>query len=143
MASSYVDEGKSLNQEAIHPARQEAENKSIVVEGSRQGHLFGFALYLARSRDARPLPRGLTGHAAHPLRSILHRALLCAAVPLANPFAVPLVQERPCRLVIGHLLPRRARAQLRMFSRAGGATDRVESQMCRHDPLAAEQELSD
>jgi hypothetical protein len=43
------------------------------AEGSRQGHFFGFALYLDRSRDARPLPRGLTGHVAHPLRSILHR----------------------------------------------------------------------
>jgi len=32
-------------------------------------------LYLDRSRDARPLPRGLTGHVAHPLRSILHRGL--------------------------------------------------------------------
>ena len=28
------------------------------------------ALYLDRSLDARPLPRGLTGHVAHPLRSI-------------------------------------------------------------------------
>ena len=42
------------------------------------------ALYLDRSRDARPLPRGFTGHVAHPLRSILHRglpgALLCTAL---------------------------------------------------------------
>jgi len=37
------------------------------------GYFFGFALYFDRSRDARPLPRGLTGHVAHPLRSILHR----------------------------------------------------------------------
>ena len=41
------------------------------------GHFFGFALYLDRSRDARPLPRGLTGHVAHPLRSILHCGLTC------------------------------------------------------------------
>jgi hypothetical protein len=37
----------------------------------RQGYFFGFALYLDLSRDARPLPRGLTGHVAHPKRSIL------------------------------------------------------------------------
>jgi hypothetical protein len=47
-------------------------------------HFFGFALYLDRSRDARPLPRGLTGHVAHPLRSIPHcglpGGLLCAAL---------------------------------------------------------------
>jgi len=36
------------------------------------------ALYLDRSRDARPLPRGFTGHLAHPLRSILHRGLVGA-----------------------------------------------------------------
>ena len=57
------------------------------LTASRQGHFFGFAFYLDRSRDARPLPRGLTGHVAHPLRSILHRglpgALLCAAFSLA------------------------------------------------------------
>ena len=51
---------------------------------SWRGHFFGFALYLDRSRDARPLPRGLTGHVAHPLRSILHGrlpgAVLCAAL---------------------------------------------------------------
>jgi hypothetical protein len=52
--------------------------------GGPQGHFFGFALYLDRSRDARPLPRGLTGHVAHPLRSILHRDLLCAAAPVAK-----------------------------------------------------------
>src|SRR5438270_11280147 len=66
------------------------------------------ALYLDRSRDARPLPRGFTGHVAHPLRSILRRGLLgaalCAAAPLANPFGVSLAQERPRRLVIGHVL---------------------------------------
>jgi len=28
-------------------------------------------LYLAHSRSARPLPRGFTGHVAHPSRSIL------------------------------------------------------------------------
>jgi len=41
---------------------------------------------------------------------ILHRglpgALLCAAAPLANPFGVYLAQERPRRLVIGHVLLR-------------------------------------
>jgi hypothetical protein len=83
------------------------------AEGSRQGHFFGFALYLDLSRDARPLPRGLTGHVAHPLRSILHRglpgALLCAA--LGKPGrsftrVTALAQERPRRLVIGHVLLR-------------------------------------
>jgi hypothetical protein len=77
----------------------------MLIENSRQDYFFDFALYLDRSRDARPLPRGLTGHVAHPLRSILHRgllgALLCTAAPLANPFGVSLAQERPRRLVIG------------------------------------------
>jgi hypothetical protein len=74
------------------------------------------ALYLDRSRDARPLPRGFTGHVAHPLRSILHRGLpgplLCAALFLAH--------ERARRLVIGHVL-------LRGHAR-NGAADHVESQ---------------
>ena len=34
----------------------------MLAEGSRQGHFFAFALYLDRSRDARSLPRGFTGH---------------------------------------------------------------------------------
>ena len=55
----------------------------MLAEGSRQGHFFWFrlelhALYLDRSRDARPLPHGLTGHVARPLRSILHGGLLGA-----------------------------------------------------------------
>jgi len=80
-------------------------------------------LYLDRSRDGRPLPRGLTGHVAHPLRSILHRgllgALLCAAPgkpgrllrnPLRESPAAPftrvmaLAHERPGRPVIGDVL---------------------------------------
>jgi len=69
-------------------------------EDSRQDHFFGFALYLDRSRDARPLPRGLTGHVAHPLRSILHRGLPGAAAALC------LAQERPRRLVISHVFLR-------------------------------------
>src|SRR5437870_5630570 len=32
-------------------------------------------LYLGSSRRARPLPRGLTGHVAHPFRSIVSRQL--------------------------------------------------------------------
>jgi hypothetical protein len=98
---------------------------SKTKKNSRQGHFFGFALYLDCSRDARPLPRGLTGHVAHPLRSILHRgllgALLCAAALLANPFGVSLAHERPRRLVIGHVL-------LRGHAR-NGAADHVESQV--------------
>jgi hypothetical protein len=49
--------------------------RAILAEGTGQGYFFDFALYLDRSRDARPLPRGLTGHVAYPLRSILHRGL--------------------------------------------------------------------
>jgi len=30
-------------------------------------------LYLGCSRSARPLPRGFTGHVAHPVRSILRK----------------------------------------------------------------------
>jgi len=75
---------------------------ALYLDRSRQGHFFGFALYLDPSRDARPLPRGLTGHVAHPLRSILHRGLLggllCAALSLA--------QKRPRRPVIGDVLLR-------------------------------------
>ena len=33
-------------------------------------------LYLGCSRSARPLPRGFTGHVAHPSRSIETRSLL-------------------------------------------------------------------
>jgi len=55
---------------------------------------------------------------------LLHRgllgALLYAAAPLANPFGVSLAQERPRRLVIGHVL-------LRGHAR-DGAADHVESQ---------------
>ena len=80
------------------------------AEASRQGHFFLrfrlelHALYLDRSRDARPLPRGLTGHVAHPLRSILHRgllgALLCAALGkpgrlLRNPLRESPVEDSP------------------------------------------------
>ena len=56
---------------------------SLFAEGSCQNHFFRFALYLDRSRDARPLPRGLTGHVAHPLRSILHRGFLGALLGAA------------------------------------------------------------
>jgi hypothetical protein len=56
-------------------ASGEALSCSLFAEGSRHYYFFGFALYLDRSRDARPLPPGLTGHVAHPLRSILHRGL--------------------------------------------------------------------
>ena len=59
-------------------------------------------LILNRSRDARPLPRGFTGHVAHPLRSILHRGLH----PLFFELLFPLPTERPCRLVISHVLLR-------------------------------------
>jgi hypothetical protein len=42
------------------------------------------ALYLDRSRDARPLPRGLAGHIAHPLRFnlVLFSFVYAAAVTL-------------------------------------------------------------
>src|SRR5882757_5873195 len=77
---------------------------------AHQGHFFGSALYLDRSRDARPLPRGLAGYVAHPLRSILHRGLPGAA--LGKPGrsftrVTALAHERPRRLVIGHVLLRR------------------------------------
>src|SRR5882724_10903299 len=89
----------------------------MLAEGSRQGHFFGFALYLDRSRDARPLPRGFTGHVAHPLRSILHRrlpgALLCAALSPRPP-------------VIGHVL-------LRGHAR-NGAADRFSPKRYRRLP---------
>ena len=41
-------------------------------------------LYLARSRSARPLPRGLTGHVAHPSRSIETRSLRAAPFSLTD-----------------------------------------------------------
>jgi len=35
-------------------------------------------LYLGSSRCARPLPRGITGHVAHPIRSIVSQLLPAA-----------------------------------------------------------------
>jgi hypothetical protein len=37
------------------PAVPFLQKKEMLAEGSRQGHFFDFALYLDRSRDARPL----------------------------------------------------------------------------------------
>jgi len=70
----------------------------LFAEGSRKWLLFGFRL----------LRHGLLG------------ALLCAAAALANPSGVSLAQERPRRLVIGHVL-------LHGHAR-NGAADHVESQ---------------
>ena len=99
----------------------------LFPEGSRWGHFLSalplelHALYLDRSRDARPLntpPESRsqpTGHkvrvrfAPHPLRSILHRGLLGAA--LGKPGrsftrVTALAHECPRRLVIGYVLRR-------------------------------------
>jgi hypothetical protein len=46
-------------------------------------------LYLGCSRSARPLPRGLTGHVTHPIRSIVSRLLPQRSTPTSW-------LDRPC-----------------------------------------------
>jgi hypothetical protein len=41
----------------------------LTDSSSIAGHK-AFSLYLDYARSARPLPRGFTGHVAHPIRSI-------------------------------------------------------------------------
>ena len=86
-SNAYSDSKLNMKRVFTSSAGKEKEVSQHILmtkPTGRQGHFFGFALYLDRSRDARPLPRGFTGHVAHLLRSILHRglpgALLCAAL---------------------------------------------------------------
>ena len=52
-------------------------------------------LYLARSRSARPLPRGVAGHVAHPVRSILAPTLVTLPCTIGF-FSKSSVAQRRC-----------------------------------------------
>ena len=70
-------------------------------------------LYLGCSRSVRPLPRGFTGHVAHPSRSIETRSL--PTFTRSYPSRFTFYVADPVSSIVSRLLPQRSTATSRLY----------------------------